>query len=152
MRSLPAVWRKTNYFCHFSLFSLVLSFMSARNILREPFNFVLEKGLTSSVCMEIAGSIWWAPGTTQMCEVLRFVISRSHVLNTKRTHTHKKRIYANQFHHHCSFSFLLISFQEIWKVDWAEIEAREERDSDLPWVIEASILFTVAKIDNDAKC
>ena len=70
--------------------------------------------------------------------------------NTKRTHT-QKSIYANQFHHHCSFSFLLISFQEIWKVDWAEIEAREERDSDLPWVIEASILFTVAKIDNNAK-
>ncbi|XP_074620207.1 uncharacterized protein LOC141879006 isoform X3 [Acropora palmata] len=24
---------------------------------------------------------------------------------------------------------------EIWKVDWAEIEAREERDSDLPWIV-----------------
>ena len=93
-----------------------------------------------------------ALGTTQMCEVLRFGILRSHVFNTKRTHTPKNRFYPNQFHHHCSFSFLLISFQEIWKVDWAEIEAREERDSDLPWVIEASILFTVAKIDNNAKC
>ena len=87
-----------------------------------------------------------ALGTTQMCEVLRFGILRSHVFNTKRTHTQKKRFYANQFHHHCSFSFLLISFQEIWKVDWAEIEAREERDSDLPWVIETSILFTVTKM------
>lgn len=73
------------------------------------------------------------------------------LIRNEHTHT-QKRIYANQFHHHCSFSFLLISFQEIWKVDWAEIEAREERDSDLPWVIEASILFTVAKIDNNAKC
>ena len=68
------------------------------------------------------------------------------------THTKRERIYVNQFHQHYNFSFLLISFQEIWKVDWAEIQAREERDSDLPWVIEASILFTVAKTENNAKC
>jgi len=127
--------------------------MSARNLLREPFNFVLEKGLTPSVCIwKLEGPYDGPLVRRKMCEVLRLVISRYHVLNTKRRRTQKKPIYANQFHHHCSFSFLLISFQEIWKVDWAEIEAREERDSDLPWVIEASILFTVAKIDNNAKC
>lgn len=143
MRPLPAVWRKT----------LLLSFLSSHWL------FSLWARETSSANRSILYSrkgwlqvfVWKLEAPydgplvrRKMCKVLRFLILRSHVLNTKRT-LKKERIYSNQFHHQCSFSFLLISFPEIWKLDWAEIEAREEKDSDLPWVIEASILFKVAE-------